>query len=549
MNILALDIGSAQIKCAVIEAKWKRYDIVYHDVLPVADALEEMPASDELLSSGQIQALLEVQRRYTHNIDRLVLNIPLSLYSTRLMTFPFKDKKKIQAAINFQIEDEIPFNIEDCVITAHTFPPSPKQKESNVLAGIAPISTLKKYIETLQKAGMDPDALLVEEPAFASLYGMQKNNLPNQSIAIINFGHRKSSISIYRDGLPVMHRISMHGGFQITKAISKKYEVSMAEAEVAKLDKAFVATPGMQLSAEQQLFSNVIASALDPVLHDFDQALMAFSSRFNNQIDNIFLSGGTALLPGLLENLNLRWNRKVLPFHVLTKIPHVSIRPQKSTELILPTALALGLSQVRSEHRSSFNFRSGAVRKQQSSLNINWQEFIGPMKLALVVYVFAVISLSFQLLFLNRDLSALDIKQDQTIKSILAPPNSSAMALLKGNPKRLKQNVDKKVEELQAQVFDGSGPGNSVLDIIQNLSRTVGRTAVVEIKEFNLTGNQLTMKLESPSQANAEAALKMLGSVPSLSNPRPSPIESAGGLNGRKKFSISFQLSKKEGSI
>jgi hypothetical protein len=339
----------------------------------------------------------------------------------------------------------------------------------------------------------------------------------------------------------------MHGGFHITKAIAAKYEISLAEAELVKIDKAFLATPGMQLNADQKLFSDVIAGALNPALQDFDQTLMAYASRFNQQVDQIYLSGGTSLMPGLAEMLSARWNKKVLPLHVLSKLPQISIRPQKNIELLLPTAIALGISQVRSEFKSNINFRTGALRREQSSLKINWQEFISPLKLAFIAYTFAVISLGFQYLFLQRDLAQLQKTQESSIKRILSPPNASALTLLKSNPTRIKQNVDKKVADLQLLVHSGGASTNSSLEILQDMSRTVTRASTMEIKEMNLQGNTLSLKIEAPTQKDAESALKTLSTATNYTNAKPSAIEA--GTGTRKKFSISLQVLAPKGSL
>ena len=141
----------------------------------------------------------------------------------------------------------------------------------------------------------------------------------------------------FRDGLPVMHRNSMVGGYDVTAAIANRYQIGMAEAELAKTERGFLAVPGMQLNADQQAFSETIRQAMEPILHDFQQSLMAFSSRYNDPPQTIYVCGGGALLPGLSEFLGQRWNKKVAPLQVTHLFPQISIRPQrgdrKSTRL------------------------------------------------------------------------------------------------------------------------------------------------------------------------------------------------------------------------
>lgn len=539
MKILAIDIGTANVKSVIVEAKFKRFDVVLHDVTSVGDAWDPPAQSDSLLTPGQISTLAEIRRRYASGVDRIVANVPFSLYSSRFMSFPFRDKRKIQNAVKFAVEDEIPFDLDHCVLTSHIYPS--KGKETHVLTGFAPLEALENFLSSIESIQLPIDCLMMEDSALSSMFLRMKGERP-KNVAVLNLGHRKSSVFFFRDGHPVLHRTTMVGGFHVTAAIAKQYGISMAEAELAKIDRAFLAVPGMQMTSDQEVFSETIRQALEPVFMDFQQSLMAFTSRYNETLDLVYLSGGTSLLPGLPEYVTHRWQKRALPLAVTQLFPNFTIQPQRNLEWMLPMAAALGLSQVSGDGKSQINFRTGKLQATGAGLQLNFRQFLYPAKLVGAVYVVAMLSLIGQSFLLKHEAERKDELLGKSLRSVLGQVSSSALTLMKSSPTRLRQNVNAKVQEFQAQVQGGPKTDISLLNVIQDFSKAVPPPASVEIKQMNLNGNQLSVIADAPSQADAEKALSAFTKLPAFQSAKAGPIES--GEGNRKKFSFTATLKK-----
>lgn len=543
MKILAIDIGSAHIKSVIVESKFKRFDLVLHDITSVPDAWEPISPGEQILSPGQLSILAEIRQRYGAGIDRIVTNLPFSLYSSRFHTFPLKDKRKVQSAIQFAIEDEIPFDLESCIVSSHLYPT--KRKETNVLTGFAPIASLERFIEGISSMGLSPDVLMMDDSALASLFLHSKGAKP-RTAAVLNLGHRKSGVFIFRNDLPVLHRNTMIAGFHVTEAISTRYSLGMAEAELAKVDRGFLAVPGMQLNPDQVAFSETIRGALEPIFSDFQQAMMAFTSRYSEPLETVYICGGTSLLPGLPEYLTQRWKIRVQPLEVTKFFPALSIQPQKSVEWLLPQAAAIGLSQVSGEGRSQINFRSGKLHAASRGLQLNFQQFVRPAKIALAIYLVAILSVIGQTFLLNRQLVNKNAQLDRALQSVLGRVSPSLLASLKIAPSKLKASVEKKIEEYQSQVKGGATvTGPTALDFLQTLSQGVPKSVVTEIKVIDYQPTSLSLTMESPSQDQAQAAVSTLSQLPILQNPKASPIENAKGT--RKRFTLNATLTPGKG--
>lgn len=537
MKILAIDIGSAFIKSVVIETKFKRFDIAVHDLTSVPDAWEPISPNEQILSPGQLATLAGIKQRYGEGVDRIVTNLPLSLYSSRYQTFPMKDKRKIAAAIKFAVEDEIPFDLENCILTSHIFPG--KGKESHALTGFAPIPSLERYIDGISSMGLSPHCLMMDDAALTAQFQKAKQD---STCAVLNFGHRKTGMFFFRNGMPVLHRNTLVAGYNITHAIAHKYSLSLSDAEVAKIERGFIGSPEMKLSAEQNALSECIRESLEPVFSDFQQSLMAFSSRFGEQIQTVYICGGTALLPGISEYLAQRWEKRVLPLEVKKLFPHFSFQPQKSLEWILPQATALAISQISGDSRSQINFRSGKLHLASKGLNLNFKQFVYPAKLASALYLVAMFSVIAQNFLLSRIKTDTSARFDRVVQSVVGKVSPSFIAGLRASPTKLKASINKKVQEFEEQVKGSGSTSSRSIDFLSQFSKSVPPSAVMEVRQLDWTNSRLNLTVEAPSQAAAEKAVSTLSSLPLFQSPKAGPIEAAKGT--RKKFSFQAQIKK-----
>lgn len=95
---------------------------------------------------------------------RIVSSIPGSLFSQRTVTLPFNDRKRIEKALPFEIEDIVPFSLEDMELD-HLVLDRPgegtdKKKEADVLGLMIPKTVLRRHLDLLASAGIDPQAVV-----------------------------------------------------------------------------------------------------------------------------------------------------------------------------------------------------------------------------------------------------------------------------------------------------------------------------------------------------------------------------------------------------
>ena len=108
---------------------------------------------------------------------KIVSSIPGQLFSQRLVSFPFADRKRVEKALPFEIEDGLPFPLDDIVIDhlvldgGQSAKGAGASKEASVLAIMLPKTVLKQHLDLLASAGIDPQSIV---PSYAGLYSLSE---------------------------------------------------------------------------------------------------------------------------------------------------------------------------------------------------------------------------------------------------------------------------------------------------------------------------------------------------------------------------------------
>ncbi len=108
---------------------------------------------------------------------KIVTSVPGAELSQRTLRLPFSDRKRVEKALPFELEDSIPFGLDD-VLLEHLVlqdgKPSKeagKQQDAVVIGMLLPKAVVRKYLDMLAAAGCDPQVLV---PSYAGLYALTK---------------------------------------------------------------------------------------------------------------------------------------------------------------------------------------------------------------------------------------------------------------------------------------------------------------------------------------------------------------------------------------
>ena len=147
-----------------------------------------------------------------------------------------------------------------------------------------------------EAAGLKPRVMDVESYATQEAFELIAPSLPangrDQNIALVDIGAHVTHFYVLRNGQFLFSRDQAFGGNQLTQDIQRAFNLSPEEAEVGEANQGL---PENYDTDVLQPFMETLALEITRALQFF------FTSTPYNQVDQIVLAGGCALLAGLDE--------------------------------------------------------------------------------------------------------------------------------------------------------------------------------------------------------------------------------------------------------
>jgi type II secretion system protein L len=93
---------------------------------------------------------------------KIVSSIPGRCFSQRTLTLPFADRKRIEKALPFEVEDSVPFGLDDVVLDHLALGSADEKKDAalHVLCMMLPKAILRQHLDLLSSAGIDPQSIV-----------------------------------------------------------------------------------------------------------------------------------------------------------------------------------------------------------------------------------------------------------------------------------------------------------------------------------------------------------------------------------------------------
>ena len=284
-RVLGLDIGSHAIKAAEFRQTLRGVEVVQLRTLPLDDPAPSL--ATELRDFVQMHDL---------PTDHVIVSLAGDRVSTRRLGFPFRDRRKIGPAVPFELEAQVPFDLDDFVIDWQIV--SEDKERSEVAATLAPRSEVKLLLEILGEAGIDPRVVEAEGLVLGNL--AEIFDLPGTRL-LADIGHRKTTLCLCVDGRGVLARTIPLAGRALTEAIAKERGIGEIEAERIKVEDGVFGRAGRRDSPEA-------SAVVERLAQEFLRTLGSLESVLGGEapLRQIDLLGGTAHLHRIEEVLSER---------------------------------------------------------------------------------------------------------------------------------------------------------------------------------------------------------------------------------------------------
>src|SRR6266498_233299 len=341
-SLIGIDISSTSIKLVELaEAGKGAYRLERYAIEPLP---KDCVTDGNIANLDQVSdALKRGWKRLGSRNRNIALALPAAMVITKKIIVPSGQKEEeLELMVETEANQYIPFALDEVNLDFQILGPAPNNPdEVEVLIAASRKEKVEDRVAIAEAAGLKPRVMDVESYATEEAFQMIAPSLPadgrDQNIALVDIGAHVMHFYVLRNNQILFSRDQAFGGNQLTHEIQRAYNLSPEEAESAKKNAGL---PENYDADVLQPFMETLALEVTRALQFF------FTSTSYNQVDQIVLAGGCALLPGLDELVAKRAGVATIvanPFAGMATADRVRPRQlaQDAPQLLIATGLAM----------------------------------------------------------------------------------------------------------------------------------------------------------------------------------------------------------------
>ncbi len=301
---IGIDIGTTKIKIAEISVAKHREVVGLYEIERKAD-LSISDLIKDFFSVNSIQG------------ERIAVGIGATPVMIRQNAYAFSNIKEIKSAIRSDLEDTLPFELDDYLIDEQLL--WRRGKMRHYIVGLCPRDRVDELNSTFDAANVIPNSYLLDTQALAHLALDQclPAGLSGEIYAVIDIGFSSTKLAVLRGATPggmkrkdikapnpeiLEVRVVNRGLKDLARWISQKESISLEEAlewirhraEILGTDEA------SETSATMKEVSDHIKTALRPLLVEIYQTFQSVKGSEDALPSQVYLSGPLTLLKGFI---------------------------------------------------------------------------------------------------------------------------------------------------------------------------------------------------------------------------------------------------------
>jgi len=257
-----------------------------------------------------------------------------------------EEEKQLANAVQFRAQEALPIPLDEAVLDYRVLDESVDdegRKVQRVLLVVAYRELIERYVTACHKAGITLAGIDLEAFALLRALGAPADR-GGSALVAVSIGHDRSTFAVSDGRICEFTRVVEWGGSSLNIALARIFDSTPSEVEEIKRELSLDGS-----SVPEGLSPEQTALALETVrrqVQSFARELVSSLQFYQNQPDSlgigeIVLTGGTAHLPGLAEELE-----RLIGVHVLVGDPLARLKiPKRLAKLdqVGSLAVAIGL--------------------------------------------------------------------------------------------------------------------------------------------------------------------------------------------------------------
>jgi type IV pilus assembly protein PilM len=251
---------------------------------------------------------------------------------------PLMTEDELYDRVQAEASQHIPFDIADVNLSHQLLEATENQMD--VLLVAVKKDKILNHTNVLAQAGKSPMVVDIDAFALQNCFEVNYEPDPSQVVALLNVGASVMNINIVRGWTPLFTRDVSVGGNQYTDALQKELDLSFEDAEKLKMG-------GTLAGVNEEQRTAILRSVSDILILEIQKTFDFFRATASGEnIRRIYIAGGTARVPGLLDLLKEEF---AMPVEELYPFRKIAINPSRHDEsqireLAPRLAIAVGLA-------------------------------------------------------------------------------------------------------------------------------------------------------------------------------------------------------------
>jgi len=292
---LGIDIGTTSIKVVELvrsgdTAKLSGYGILenYAHLERINEAIQT--SSFKIVEKNTAQYLSNLLKQSKIKSREANVSLPSFYTYMNLIELPILTRQELEKAVYYQARQYVPISLNDVILDWQIV----KKTDTRIyiLLTAVPKDIIEKYTIIGKLANVKIKSIELE------IVSQVRSLLKNEKglVAIVDIGGRATSIAIIDEGIPQLIRTIDTAGGDLTQVVATGLAISPIRAEEIKR------LYGLASPRGQEDISRIMMPLLGVIKQEILREISNFNKKTNRIVEKIYLTGGIANLPGIIDD-------------------------------------------------------------------------------------------------------------------------------------------------------------------------------------------------------------------------------------------------------
>ena len=315
-SVVGIDIGTSSAKVIQVKNSEGRAVLETYGELALGPYADKGVGQSVSLDSGKLgEALTDLIREANVTTKVAGIAIPLKSSLIKVIEIPKFKESQLNSIIPIEARKYIPVPVSEVALDWSVIPgqnfenvnmdqeEDDEQNKIEVLMVAIHNGTLQKYQEIVKSVGLESSIFEVE--TFSTIRTLSTHDIV--PVAILDLGASTTKVTIIDYGVVKVSHTINKGAQDLTLALSQSTGITFEQAEMKKRAEGLT---GVGLTATGES-GNVMSSTLDYIFYEASRVVGDFQKKYNRLVSRVVLTGGGALLTGVREVAQTKFDVEV----------------------------------------------------------------------------------------------------------------------------------------------------------------------------------------------------------------------------------------------